>query len=50
MAPVGRLDEIDLSKTLSKKEEAKELHREAVRLAPNVFRLWTRMLRSYLPK
>jgi hypothetical protein len=29
--------------------EARELHRQAVKLAPNVFRIWTRMLRSYLP-
>jgi glycosyltransferase involved in cell wall biosynthesis len=32
-----------------KRDEARDLHRQAVKLAPNVFRIWTRMLRSYLP-
>jgi polyphosphate kinase 2 (PPK2 family) len=33
MRPVGRLDELDLSKSLSRKEEAKELERAQTRLA-----------------
>lgn len=31
------------------KAEARALHRRAVRLAPRVFRVWSRTLRSYLP-